>query len=161
MNSSRKIAFTARIEQHPGMDAAYIVFPFDVKEMFGVKGQVKVKAVFDQAVVYRGSLAKMGTPCHLLGITKDIRNQLEKTFGDEVHVVIEQDTDERVVELPEDVSTLLAAHRNARKFFESLSYTDRKEYIRWIEMAKQAETRQRRIAMFMEKLQAKKRFMEG
>ena len=160
MKSEKKFTFTAKIEQHPGMDAAYIIFPFDVKKVYGVKGQVKIKARFDNAIEYRGSLAKMGNPCHILGITKEIRYQLGKTFGDEIEVELEKDIEERVVAVPEDIMALMSTHPKARKFFESLSYTDQKEYIRWIESTQNPETRARRIGIFIEKLKEKKRFME-
>lgn len=160
MKPSQKVTFKATIEQHPGMDAGYIVFPYDVKELYGVKGQVKVKALFDDVVLYRGSLAKMGLPCHVLGITKEVRFQLEKTFGDEIKVVIEQDTDEREVAVPEDVAILLKEDHKSARFYESLSYTDKKEFMRWIENARQSDTRTRRITIFLEKMKAKKRFMD-
>jgi hypothetical protein len=160
MKPEGKVKFTAKIEQHEGMDAAYIQFPYDVMKLYGVKGQVKVKAVFDDKVIYRGSLAKMGLPCHILGVTKEVRLKLNKSFGDKMKVEIEQDLEIREVSVPDDVSALLGENSRAKKFYESLSYTDRKEYMRWIESAKQEETRQRRIGMFLEKLKNKKRFME-
>ena len=160
MKKVDQLKFTAKIEQHEGMNAAYIVFPYDVQELFGVKGQVKVKVVFDGAVVYRGSLAKMGMPCHVLGITKEIRYLLGKTFGDEINVELEKDTEEREIVIPDDVTTLLGENPKAKKYFESLSYTDKKEYIRWIESAQRMETRTRRIGIFIENLKNKKKFME-
>ena len=160
MKSTDKITFNARIEKHPGKDAGYIIFPYEVRQIYGVKGQVKVKAVFDDLVHYRGSLARMGLPCHVLGITKEVRHQLEKTFGDEIKVEIEQDTDIREVEVPADVNALLEENPKARRFYTSLSYTDKKEFMRWIENARQSDTRTRRIGIFMEKMLVKKRFMD-
>jgi hypothetical protein len=160
MKSDQKITFTAKIVQHPGMDAGYVIFPHDVLKLYGVKGQVKVKAKFDKAVEYRGSLAKMGMPCHILGITKEIRYLLGKTFGDEILVELEKDTEERVVEVPADIVEVLNSQMKAKKFYETLSYTDQKEYIRWIETTLNPETRARRIGIFIEKLKEKKRFME-
>jgi hypothetical protein len=160
MPKDEKVKFTALIEQKEGLDAAYIRFPYDVVKLYGIKGRVAVKAIFDEQVSYRGSLVKMGTPCHILGITKEIRTQLGKSPGDTIKVVIEHDLEIREIVIPEDVKTLLVEHPRARKFFESLSYTDRKEYIRWIETAKQAETRARRIVIFIGKLKEKKKFME-
>jgi hypothetical protein len=160
MKQPGKIKFTAKIEKHEGMDACYIVFPHDVSSLFGVKGQVKVKALFDDSVTYRGSLVKMGTPCHILGITKEVRFKLDKNYGDEVSVVLELDTDVREVIIPEDVSRLLEGQPKAMKYFQSLSYTDRKEYIRWIETAQKEETRTRRIGIFIEKLKNHKKFID-
>lgn len=37
-------------------------------------------------VLYQGSLVRMGTPGHILGVRKDIRAQIGKQPGDQVHV---------------------------------------------------------------------------
>lgn len=70
----------------PGLDGAYIIFPYDVKEEFG-KGRVKVSATFD-GVSYNGSLVRMKTPYHILGLRKDIRAKIGKQPGDTVYVTI-------------------------------------------------------------------------
>lgn len=72
--------FEAVIKKVPDIDGAYIEFPYDVKEEFH-KGRVKVEATFD-GIPYIGSLVKMKTPCHIIGIRKDIRKQLGKQAGD-------------------------------------------------------------------------------
>lgn len=82
---AKKYEFMAEIKKVPDIDGAYVEIPFDVKQEFG-KGRVAVCAAFD-GVPYRGSIVKMGTPCHILGIRKDIRAQINKQPGDEVHVV--------------------------------------------------------------------------
>ncbi|WP_258561819.1 DUF1905 domain-containing protein [Chryseobacterium chendengshani] len=56
---TQKINFKAIIQQNGTMNAAFVEFPFSVEELFGKKGQVKIKALFDETVEYRGSLAKM------------------------------------------------------------------------------------------------------
>jgi hypothetical protein len=155
-----KVRFTAKIEQHKKMDAGYILFPFDVEEIYGVKGQVKVMALFDDQVEYRGSLVKMGFPCHILGITKEIRQKLGKSLGDIITVEIQPDVEKREVIVPEDVKLLLDQHPRAKKFFEGLSYTDRKEYIRWIDTAQKVETRNKRIKLTLDKLTKKKKFSD-
>ena len=66
------------------MDAAYVEVPFDIKALFG-KGRLLVHATFD-GVPYDGQIVKMGTPCYIIGIRKDIRKQIGKIFGDTVHV---------------------------------------------------------------------------
>lgn len=155
-----KIKFQAIIEQHQSIDAAFIKIPFDVKEVFGTKGQVKVKVRFDGKVDYRGSIANMGMDCHSLGITKEIRNKINKTFGDPVSVELEKDIEERIVIIQTDVSGLLDINPKAKEYFNSLSYTDRKEYIQWIEEAKKEETRVKRIEKFIEKLNNRKKFSD-
>ena len=78
------LEFDAIILQNENMDAAYVEVPFDIKAMFG-KGRLAVDATFD-GVPYSGQIVRMGTPCFIIGLRKDIRKQIGKTFGDTVHV---------------------------------------------------------------------------
>lgn len=80
--------FDAKIKKVPDIDGAYIEIPFDVREVFG-KGRVKVDALFD-GEPYAGSLVRMKTPCHIIGLRKDIRQKIQKHPGDMVHVVIKE-----------------------------------------------------------------------
>lgn len=80
--------FDAEIKKVPDMDAAYVIFPYDVKKEFQ-KGRVKVDATFD-GVSYQGSLIRMKTPYHIIGIRKDIRKLIHKQAGDKVHVTIKE-----------------------------------------------------------------------
>ncbi len=144
------ITFESEIKKHDNINAGFIEFPFDTYELFGKKGQVKVKVLFDNQISYRGSLAKMKSTCHTLGITQEIRKQLGKTFGDFVEVKLWQDTEERIVEIPNDVQELFHHHKNAFDLFQKMSYTHRKEYIRWITDAKKIETRETRKVKMIE-----------
>ena len=81
---NRILEFDASILQNEGMDAAYVEVPFDIKAMFG-KGRLLVHATFD-GVSYDGQIVKMGTPCYVIGVRKDIRKQIGKSFGNIVHV---------------------------------------------------------------------------
>lgn len=76
------------IPKVPDLDGAYVEIPFDGKAKFG-KGRIKVHATFD-GVRYDGSLVRMGTPGHILGVRKDIRAQPGKTPGDTVHVTLRE-----------------------------------------------------------------------
>ena len=84
--NARRYEFDALLRRVDDMDAAYVEFPFDVRKEFG-KGRVKVHALFD-GVPYEGSLVRMKTPCHIIGVRKDIRAKMGKQPGDTVHVVI-------------------------------------------------------------------------
>lgn len=85
---SKIYEFEALIKKVEGIDGAYIEIPFDVEEEFK-KGRVTVIATFD-GEVYEGSIVKMGTPRHILGIRKDIRKKINKQPGDIVTVTIKE-----------------------------------------------------------------------
>ncbi|MFY7844865.1 DUF1905 domain-containing protein [Chryseobacterium gambrini] len=151
------VQFKAVIKQNGEMNAAFVEFPFSTEEIFGKKGQVKIKAVFDDKVEYRGSLAKMKSECHILGLTQEIRKQIGKSFGDEVSVSLTEDKEERIVEIAEDIVLLFNENPDAKVLFDKMSYTHRKEYIRWIEEAKKPETREnRKVKMIRMILDGKK-----
>lgn len=136
--------FDAEIIKQELIDGAFIEFPYDVEKEFGVKGQIKVKVTFDN-YEYRGSLVKMGHHCHCLGITQKIRKAINKQPGDKVHVVLIEDNEVRIVEIPKDFKNLLEANKTAKSYFESLSYTNKKKFVDWILSAKKVETRERRL----------------
>lgn len=84
----KQYSFKAEILKVDGIDGAYVEIPFDVKAEFG-KGRVPVHATFD-GEPYDGSLVRMKTPGHILGIRKEIRAKIGKQPGDMVKVVLEE-----------------------------------------------------------------------
>jgi hypothetical protein len=136
--------------QNAGGGGAFVEVPFDVEKEFGSK-KPKVKALIE-GIPYRGTLVRMGTDCHLLLVLKSIREQAGKTFGDEVKVTVEPDTEERVVEIPAELKKAFKTEKDAKAFFEKLSYTHQREYVMWINEAKKEETRQKRIVKTIEML---------
>jgi hypothetical protein len=147
-----KVQFQTEIIEHDG-GGAYVEFPHDVNEMFGVKGRVPVKAKFD-GVDYRGSLMKMGADCHILGVLKEIRNKIGKGPGDTCTVIVELDTEERKIELADDVAKVLQKNKVANDNWNKLSYSHQREYHLWIDESKRPETRAKRIEQMIEKLKA-------
>ena len=150
------LEFEAMLNSIEGNQALSIDFPYDVEKLYGTRGQVKIKATYD-GVPYRGSLAKIGHHCHFLLVRKDIRKQIGKNAGDKVWVTVQRDTEERIVEIPDDLMVLFNQNPEAKALYDKLSYTHRKEYARWITEAKKPETRQNRLHKTIEMLLAKKK----
>lgn len=146
--------FTTEIKKHESIDGAYVEIPFDVEAVFGAK-RVKVKARFD-GVEYRGSIVRMDG-CFMLGLTQALRKEIGKKPGDAVEVVVEKDEEERVIELTEDFTAALEQNPAAKEYFQSLSFTHKKEYSQWITGAKKAETRTARIEKAIQMLGEKKK----
>jgi hypothetical protein len=152
--SSKRKMFHAILENSDdGMDTAYVSIPFNVEAAYGTRGQVKVKAWFDKQP-YRGVLMNMGAGSHIIGVRKDIRKALGKQVGDSIFVELELDSEERVVQVPEDLKRELAKNKAAKSVFDSLSFTNRKEYTVWISSAKKEDTREKRLQLAIEKLKA-------
>lgn len=146
---TKKQTFKAVI-QNAGGGGAFVEVPFDVEKEFGSK-KPKVKAMIE-GILYRGILTRMGTEYHLLVVLKEIREKIGKTFGDEVTITVEPDTEPRVIEVPAELKKAFKNEKEAKAFFDKLSYTHQREYLMWINEAKREETRQNRIARTIEKL---------
>jgi hypothetical protein len=67
------------------------------------------------------------------------------------------DFEKRLVVPPVELGKLFTKHKEAQDFFTSLSFSNQKEYVTWIEGAKKEETRQRRLETALEKLLAGKK----
>lgn len=133
-----------------GGGGAFVRIPFDVEQAFGRK-RVPVSARID-GVPYRGTLVRMGEPCHLLIILKEIRIAIDKSIGDLVEIRLQEDTEPRVVEIPPDLQQAFEQEPHARAAFEKLAYTHQKEHVRAILDANQEETRRNRISKAIQML---------
>ena len=72
--------------------------------------------------------------------------------GDTITVELEIDSAPRAIEPPDDLARALARDKRARAAWEKLSYTNQREMARGLEEAKRPETRERRLAAALEKL---------
>jgi hypothetical protein len=105
---------------------------------------------------YRTTVARMGGR-FLVPLSAEHRAAAGVAAGDQVDVDIEPDTAPREVEVPADLTEALAGDETARAAFDGMSYTHRKEWVRWVEEAKKADTRATRLAKTVEALRAGKR----
>jgi hypothetical protein len=105
------------------------------------------------AHTYRTTVAPMGGR-FLVPLSRENREAAGVAAGDEVDVTIELDTGAREVSVPDDLARALAAEQTASEHFVALSYTHRKEWVRWVEDAKRTETRAARIAKTVEAMRA-------
>ena len=83
-----ELKFNTMILQTKDKDAAYVEVPYDIKKLFG-KDRLLVNAAFD-GIPYKGQVVKKDAPCYTIGVTKQIRKQIGKNFGDIVEVVLQE-----------------------------------------------------------------------
>ena len=147
-----RIEYIGTIEKKEGnADIAFVAFPYDVLAHFGKK-RVKIKALFDN-IEYQGLLTPMGGVYNLF-LRKDIRKALCKGVGDTLSIVVEEDLEMRVVELPIDFEQALVEN-DLLDMFQKMAFTHRKEYVVWLNDAKKIETRHKRLKKAIEILTEK------
>ena len=101
---------------------------------------------------YRSTVAVFGD-VFMLPLAAEHRLAAGVSAGDEVEVELDLDTEPREVVVPPDFAEALDADPNARRFFDGLSYSNKRRFVLSIDDAKTAQTRQRRIAGAVLRLQ--------
>jgi hypothetical protein len=134
-------------------DRPTVELPFDVRATFGA-ARPKLKVTVN-GVELRTTVAVYGGKSYV-GFRKEIRDAAGIAIGDRIAVTIEPDAAPRDVVVPDDLARLLAKDRAAKKIFDGLSFTHRNEYAKWIDGAKKADTRARRLEKAIEMIKAKK-----
>jgi hypothetical protein len=142
----------AKIKQDKGSEVQYVDVWFDVEKTFGKK-RFKAKIWYD-GHLYRGLMTKYAGSYWLM-MNKDVRSRVNKKAGAMVHVKVEEDMEERVIEIPKELQTLLDKNKKAKQVFDKLSFTHRKEYVQWILSAKKEETKKNRLEKCIQMLQEK------
>ena len=128
-----------------------VALPFDTRDTFG-KVCAPVRASIGGRTFRTTTMRYDGTD--YIGLNREVREAAGVGPGDTFTIELEADTQERVVQVPPELARALAADTTAKAAFETLSYTHRKEYARWIADAKREETRSRRLGKTMEMLRA-------
>lgn len=127
-----------------------IQVPADVVEGLG-GGKRAAVTVSVNGFAYRSTLAVMGGR-YLIPFSSDKRAATGIGGGDPITVEVELDTAPREVELPADLSEALDA-AGRRPAFDALAPSQRKAHVTNVESAKAPETRDRRVAAIVAKLQ--------
>jgi hypothetical protein len=134
--------FTATIEL-AGTTATGIQVPPEVVADLGTSKRPAVLVTIN-GFTYRSTVATMGGR-FLIPVSAEIRSGAGIAANDVVDVNIELDTEPREVTVPADFADALDRDPDAKKFFDGLSYSNRRRHVLQIEGAKTAETRLRRI----------------
>jgi hypothetical protein len=137
--------FTATLEGRGA--GALVEVPLDVRALFG-QARPPVRATVN-GHTFRSTVAVYGGK-YYLGLNREVRAAAAVEIGDVLTIDLERDDEERTVELPDDLEAALDP--TTRATFDGLSFTHRREYVRWVEEAKREQTRERRVAKAVEML---------
>jgi hypothetical protein len=132
------------IIQLGGKAATGIRVPAEVVASLGPSKRPAVRVTLN-GHTYRSTVASLGGE-FMLPVSEEVRRNAGVAAGDEVDVELDLDTEPREVTVPPDFSDALDRDADARRFFDGLSYSNKRRFVMSIEDAKTAETRQRRIA---------------
>jgi hypothetical protein len=136
--------FEAVLEADPRTGDVFVVAPFSVAEVYGTKEELPVQTAIE-GFPYQGELTPLGDGYHGLVVPREVRRAVGKTVGDVLHVALNHDLSERVVNLPDDLAAGLAENAAANTFFKSLTKPEQRSYVRYLKGAKSPEIRAKRL----------------
>jgi hypothetical protein len=152
MAGTKPRRFDAKLEPiGPGGSWTRMEIPFDTEAAFGSRARIPVRGTMN-GFAFRTSILPNGDGTHHMMLNKALLAGAKVTPGGRVEVVLEKDEESREVAAPADLLMALGKSAAAKKTWTAKTPTFRKEYILWIEDAKTAETRARRIAATVEKV---------
>ena len=143
--------FTTVVEQG-GKTATGLPVPDDVLQALG-GGRRPAVQVSVAGHTYRTTVGSSGGRA-MLPLSAEHRTAAGVAAGDEVEVELALDVLPREVALPDDLRGALDAAPAARATYDALAPGLRKEWVRWVEEAKKADTRAARVARAVERLSA-------
>ena len=144
--------FESRVELG-GKTATGIPIPDEVIESLGSSKRPPVTVTIN-GYTYRTTAVRMGGQ-FFVPLSAENREGAGVAAGDDITADVEADTAPREVTLPADLAA--AMDGDARAAYDGLSYTHRKEWVRWVEEAKKPETRATRIEKTVAGLRAGKK----
>ncbi|HMV07538.1 MAG TPA: YdeI/OmpD-associated family protein [Cyclobacteriaceae bacterium] len=141
------VTLTCRIEKSPDKGGwSYIIIDKKHAEKLkpGTRTSFRVKGTLDKHRIERTSLLPIREGRFMLPVNGAIRKATGKKAGDKITVSLM--LDESKIVLSADLMTCLKDDVEAMKFFKSLPGSHQKYYSKWIETAKSAHTKTKRIA---------------
>ncbi len=151
---AEKLRFIAVVELG-GKTATGLQVPDDVVRALGPGKRPAVRVTVG-GHTYRTTVAPMGGQ-FWVPLSAENRQAAGVAAGEQVDVTVEADTAPREVPVPDDLAQALADDGAARDFFDTLAYSHRKEWVRWITEAKKPQTRDQRLQATVEALRAGQR----
>lgn len=120
----------------------FVVIPGDLAKELGPKGSVPVRGTV-AGIDFRATVTT-GEGVRRFPVPRTLLEQASVQRGDVVAVALEPDPEPRSVEVPEELSEVLAADTELGRLFEALPPAHRRAWASYVAGAKRPETRLRR-----------------
>ncbi len=128
------------------------------KKLKDGKTSFRVKGTIDALAIQKTALIPMGNGDFILPLNTTIRKAIGKKHGDKITLNLE--LDERKLILSPDLISCLKEDPAALQFFKSLPPSHQQYYSKWIESAKTAATKAKRIVISIEGFGKKQGYAE-
>lgn len=123
---------------------AFLVLPKTASDKLPRRGRTSVEGTIN-GHPFQATLEPDGQLSHWLKVSNELREAANANIGDTVAVQVYPADREREPQVPDDLQEALTVSPAARAIWEDTTTIARIDWIHWIESAKQAKTRKRRV----------------
>lgn len=165
MTPSVRKSFTTVLEPLP-WELGWIIapIPFDIAKAWPVRCRLRVRGEIFEVNQKSGRLSHEGEGFafrtslfpdsrgegHFLLVNKKMQAAAKATLGSKVRIQLEPDFEERVAEMPPELSSALKGDRRLRPWFDRLGHSRRKDIGGWVNQARSKESRKKRAVQMAE-----------
>ena len=139
-------------------DLTYVLIPGMPAIKKASSGLVRVRGFIDAYELKQFNLLPSKEGAMILPLNAAVRKKIGKKEGDWIHVVLF--SDDSPVVIPDDFLPCLMDSSQAHGFFLTLSDSNQKYYIDWIEGSKKMETKAERISRSIQRLENGRKFYD-
>lgn len=146
--------FTAPLEKMTGRFAwSYVEFPHDVKELFGKRGEVRVKCLINGVAADR-ALMPTKSGYHILVFGGDLRKKAGiRKPGDLVNVELWLDPEPDRITIPEALAETLDFLPEMKAAWDKLTPGMKRSMCYWVGSAKTEPTQAKRVAELLRRFE--------
>jgi uncharacterized protein YdeI (YjbR/CyaY-like superfamily) len=153
MSSSTIKSFTAVLEPlRTGLGWVIARIPFDPVKAWPVRRGMRVRGEIEGFAFRTSLFASAPGGGYFLLVNKKMQAAAKVTVGSRARIRLEPDLEERAATLPPELAKALKGDRRLRKWFDGLSYSNRKEAGAWVSEPKSAASREQRAERMAERL---------
>lgn len=155
-NEKRTYTFegtVSKLEGHLGIGHC-VLFPWIVEEEFGARGPVRILGTINGHEIDR-ALIPRGDGVHYLLISNELMKKIGLRPGFDCAVVIWKNENPNAIPLPEELEAAFDVEPDAKAAFDQQTPGTQRGICHWINSAKRPDTRAKRTAEVMARLQSR------
>lgn len=148
--------FTAHLERMTGRFAwSYVEFPHDVKELFGKRGEVRVKTLINGVAADR-ALMPTKSGYHIIVMGGELRKRAGvKEPGDPVTIELWLDPEPDRLDIPTELAETLEFFPEFKAGWNALSTGMKRSILIWVNSGKTVSTRAKRVAEILRRFETR------
>lgn len=146
------LAFITHIHRLNKLRLNYLEVPVAVVEQLGGKFKIRLLCSVNGATPFQAGLVALGQGRGYITLSSQRMKQLGLQLGAQVQVMLEQDTSEYGMEVPEELSELLRQDPEGKKRFELLPPGKQRYIIYYVAGVKSSQRRIDRAILLIENL---------